>query len=242
VANIYLHDLPDGQTYQLTDFYTGVQGITPLSPVLSWARKADKLAFVYFEQGRYDVYTLTAPATLKKQPWNPNQIVAARRSRRSPRAPTPRVPPSPPSSRRRTPGPGGRHGLPHAARLPSGRFAAGAARLDPGEERARLDREDPRLADITPPDTNEFTFKDYKATLEPEYCDPAHHRLHPGHLRRGLTGSTGIVLGDMLGNHQLGFAASLNGRINETYFAAQYVNLARRLNWAVGLTQEPYFY
>ena len=28
VANIYLHELPDGQTYQLTDFYTGVQGIT----------------------------------------------------------------------------------------------------------------------------------------------------------------------------------------------------------------------
>ena len=54
VANIFLHDLADGQTYQLTDFYTGVQGITPLSPVLSWARQADRLAFVYFEQGRYE--------------------------------------------------------------------------------------------------------------------------------------------------------------------------------------------
>ena len=49
-------------------------------------------------------------------------------------------------------------------------------------------------------------------------------------------------LGDMLGNHQLGFAASLNGRINETLFLAQYVNLSRRLNWALGVAQEPYFY
>src|SRR4026209_2654848 len=63
-----------------------------------------------------------------------------------------------------------------------------------------------------------------------------------GPFGRGLTGSPAIVLGDMLGNHQLGVAASLNGRINETFFLAQYVNLARRLNWAVGITQQPYFY
>ena len=55
--------------YQLTDFYTGAQGITPLSPVLSWAPKADRLAFVYFEKGKYDVYTLTNPRGLKRQPY-----------------------------------------------------------------------------------------------------------------------------------------------------------------------------
>ena len=74
VANIYLYDFNDQQTYSLTDFYTGVSGITALSPVLSWAPKADKLAFVYFEQGRYDVYTLNAPRTLKKQPWTQRTI------------------------------------------------------------------------------------------------------------------------------------------------------------------------
>jgi hypothetical protein len=46
----------------------------------------------------------------------------------------------------------------------------------------------------------------------------------------------------MLGNHRLGFAASLNGRLPETFFLAQYVNLSRRLNWALGISQEPYFF
>ncbi len=71
MANIFLYDLPDGQVYQLTDFYTGVQGITPLSPVLSWARTADRLAFVYFEQGNYDVYTLDNPRSLKQSRGTP---------------------------------------------------------------------------------------------------------------------------------------------------------------------------
>ncbi|HEV8196183.1 MAG TPA: BamA/TamA family outer membrane protein [Gemmatimonadales bacterium] len=243
VANIFLHDLADGQTYQITDFYTGVQGITPLSPVLSWARGADKLAFVYFEQGRYDVYTLSSPATLKKQPWNPNQSIASR--------PLATIAPSGDAARpaiATLPPPSGPQVLGGGAvyRTPRGFRRADSLPVRPDSVMAKY--EPVSIAkildslDITPPDTNEFTFKNYKATLEPEYVT----RPTIGYTRdtfgRGLTGSTGIVLGDMLGDHQLGFAASLNGRINETYFQAQYINLARRMNWGLGLTQEPYFY
>ena len=69
VSNIFLYDLGEKALFQLTDFYTGSQGITPLSPVLSWAPKADRLAFVYFEKGKYDVYTLSNPRALKRQPY-----------------------------------------------------------------------------------------------------------------------------------------------------------------------------
>src|SRR5919106_541000 len=69
VSNIFLYEIGEKAVYQLTDFYTGTQGITPLSPVLSWAPKADRLAFVYFEKGKYDVYTLTNPRSLKRQPY-----------------------------------------------------------------------------------------------------------------------------------------------------------------------------
>src|SRR5215213_8851284 len=69
VSNIFLYDLGTKASYQLTDFYTGSQGITPLSPVLSWAPQADRLAFVYFEKGKYDVYTLSNPRGLKRQPY-----------------------------------------------------------------------------------------------------------------------------------------------------------------------------
>src|SRR5919106_1942413 len=69
VSNIFLYELREKSLYQLTDFYTGAQGITPLSPVLSWASQADRLAFVYFEKGKYDVYTLSNPRGLKRQPY-----------------------------------------------------------------------------------------------------------------------------------------------------------------------------
>src|SRR6266568_3668432 len=55
IANIFLYDLVDDQIYQLTNMYTGAQGITPLSPVLSWAPVADRLACVYYEDERQAV-------------------------------------------------------------------------------------------------------------------------------------------------------------------------------------------
>src|SRR4029077_20887231 len=69
VSNIFLYDFDAKDVYQLTDFYTGAQGITPLSPVLSWASGADRLAFVYFEKGRYDVYAIKNPRGLKRAPY-----------------------------------------------------------------------------------------------------------------------------------------------------------------------------
>src|SRR5918999_3012827 len=74
VSNIFLYELQEKALYQLTDFYTGSQGITPLSPVLSWAPKADRLAFVYFEKGKYDVYSLANPRALKRDPYRPSAV------------------------------------------------------------------------------------------------------------------------------------------------------------------------
>ena len=243
VANLFLHDLADGLNYQLTDFYTGVQGVTPLSPVLSWARGADKLAFVYFEQGRYDVYTLDNPASLKKAPWNPNQAIAQKQLAAlapSGEAARPAIAALQPPAGPQVLGGGAIYRTPRGFRRADS-LPAQADTAHGGYEPVSIAKILDSLP-FTPPDTSEFTFKDYHATLEPEYVT----RPTIGYTRdtfgRGLTGSTAIVLGDMLGNHRLGFATSLNGRINETYFEAQYVNLARRLNWAVGLTQEPYFY
>src|SRR5918994_1066764 len=69
VSNVFLYELGEKALYRITDFYTGSQGITPLSPVLSWAPQADRLAFVYFEKGKYDVYTLSNPRSLKRRPY-----------------------------------------------------------------------------------------------------------------------------------------------------------------------------
>src|SRR6266571_2757637 len=69
ISNIFLYDLSDGNIYQLTDVFTGVSGITAISPCLSWAHEADRLAFAYYEDGEYNVYAVDNPRSLKRQPY-----------------------------------------------------------------------------------------------------------------------------------------------------------------------------
>src|SRR5438270_12943075 len=71
ISNVFLYDLGDASIYQLTDVYTGVSGITPLSPCLSWAHEADRLAFAYYEEGEYNVYAVDNPRSLRRQPYQP---------------------------------------------------------------------------------------------------------------------------------------------------------------------------
>src|SRR6266705_1488615 len=69
ISNVYLYDFVDGNLYQLTDVFTGVSGITPLSPCLSWARQADRMAFAYYEDGEYNVYAVDNPRSLRRRPF-----------------------------------------------------------------------------------------------------------------------------------------------------------------------------
>src|SRR3989454_3628539 len=69
ISNIFLYDFADGNIYQLSDVYTGVTGITPFSPCLSWAHKADRLAFTYYQKGDFDIYALDNPRSLRRQPY-----------------------------------------------------------------------------------------------------------------------------------------------------------------------------
>ena len=51
-----------------------------------------------------------------------------------------------------------------------------------------------------------------------------------------------ISLSDILGNHQLVFAGYVNGRIGEAQVLAAYANLSQRINWAAGISQDPYYF
>lgn len=244
VANLFLYDLQDRQVYQITDFYTGVQGITPLSPVLSWSRGADRMAFVYFEQGKYDVYSLPNPRSLKKAPWQPSQNSAPQVLVQA--QPVPRF--LLPAADTATPGAPKPPGVLASSALYRG--PTGFRRTDslppiPDSLQAPTPVTIAKLldsVDIKAPDTTDFINRPYKAKFEPEYVA----RPTIGYVRdnfgRGVTGSATIVLGDMLSNQQLVFGASLNGRLPETQFVAQYVNLSKRLNWALGVQQQPYFF
>jgi hypothetical protein len=64
ITNLYRADMASGEIFQITNLYTGVSGITALSPALSVASRAPRLAFSVFENGKYGIYTVDAPETL----------------------------------------------------------------------------------------------------------------------------------------------------------------------------------
>ncbi len=67
ISNIYRVDMATGIISQVTDLYTGVSGITDLSPALSVSAKAGKVAFSVFRKDAYGIYTINAPAVLAGQ-------------------------------------------------------------------------------------------------------------------------------------------------------------------------------
>ena len=69
IANIFLYELAQREHYQLTDVFSSISSFTEISPAISWARKADRLAFVYYENGEYSVWSISDPRRLKGQPF-----------------------------------------------------------------------------------------------------------------------------------------------------------------------------
>ncbi|HUF36241.1 MAG TPA: BamA/TamA family outer membrane protein [Gemmatimonadales bacterium] len=241
VSNVLLYDLDDDEAYQLTDFYTGAQGIVPLSPVLSWAREADRLAFVYFEQGKYDVYSITNPRGLKRFPYQPQAVDSVGMLARA-------VAPPIDTTRslqvreevRPQVGEGGSiYRTPQGFRSSSEVIRSGDSTqlLQPVSIAALLDS-----ASYSLPDTSEFTLKDYRVKFSPDYIARPSIGYARDNFGRGFFGGSAISLSDILGNHQLIFAGYVNGRISEAQVLAAYANLSRRINWAVGLSQDPYYF
>jgi len=247
VNNLFLYEFGESQVYQLTDFYTGIQGITSLSPVLSWSHGSDRLAFVYFEQGKYDVYTLSSPRTLKKEPWRPDQIaaplIALRPGEAMPRAgiPAERQPGAQQAPAEKPP-----HVLSSVSlyRTPAGFRPTDSLGTVPDSARAPAPVSIARILDSTEfdlPDTAEFVRKPYRIKYNPEYVSQPTIGYARDNFGRGLYGQATIVLGDMLGDHKMAFSTTLNGRLEETSLIAQYANFANRAGWVLGFQQSPYY-
>ncbi len=237
VSNVFLYDLADHQVYQLTNLFTGVAGITPISPAISWAAQADRMAITYYEDGDYDVYVIDNPRSLKRRPYAPKAPVVARAA--DPDADPGDVSPPPAGE------------IPSATPLQTssvyrsadGFRASGALPANRPRPRALisvgalLDS-----ATLALPDTSEFTFKRYSAKLTPDYVAQPSVGYERDNFGSGLFGGTAISLSDMLGNRRMLLAGQVNGRIEEAQVLVAYANLAHRINWDVGIQQNPIFF
>ncbi|MGD2245268.1 MAG: BamA/TamA family outer membrane protein [Candidatus Aminicenantes bacterium] len=65
MTNIYRMDLETKDVSQVTNLYTGVSGITGISPALSVARKTGELAYCVYQDNGYSIYTLDSTTSQK---------------------------------------------------------------------------------------------------------------------------------------------------------------------------------
>ena len=68
-ANVFLYDLDAREHYQLTNVAGAVAALTEQSPAISWARDADKLAFTYYEDAHYTIWSISNPRALRRGPY-----------------------------------------------------------------------------------------------------------------------------------------------------------------------------
>ncbi len=241
ISDVYLYDFGDHNLYQLTDVFTGVTGITPLSPALSWARQADRLAFAYYEDGDYNVYGVDNPRSLRRQPYQDSPTppvtsllaVARRDTARASATPAGAAMPTE-QSRSAT----------SVYRSPTGFRASSATpqRTDSTTGTTAVSVRTLLDSATALPDTSEFTFKAYHTRFTPDYVARPTIGYQRDNFGRGFFGGTAISLSDLLGNHTLVFAGAVNGRLSEAQVLTAYINQTHRLNWAAGFTQEPYYF
>jgi len=67
-SDIYRIDLKTQKLYQITNLYTGVSGITDLSPAISVAKRTGQLVYSGYDGGYYTVYEIDSPEALQGDP------------------------------------------------------------------------------------------------------------------------------------------------------------------------------
>lgn len=257
IANIFLYDFDSRQHYQLTNVIGTVGSFSEYSPAITWARQADRMAFTYYENGDYTVWSMHNPRKLRKEPFVPkapvvaaapavqhlsrndsttrvaeaertaNMLAAIEKAGRNADSTRDRSGRTVSLYRSTT-------GIRPSADAPSTAERSGSAPVSVAQ---MLDS-----ASLALPDTSKFRSYKYSVSYQPE----AIYRPSIGYAQdnygKGLYGGTGIVLSDMLGNNRLVVAGQVNGRFSEAYFLGAYTNLASRFQYTVGLQQTPIFF
>ncbi len=251
--NLFLYEFDNREHYQLTNVIGAVSAMAEYSPAITWARDVDKLAFTYYENGDYTIWTVSNPRRLKGEPYRPPvpapPVVASSGQGRERGAAT-RVQDANADGMLRAIEEASRAadtsrsdavsiyrsttGIRPSADVPASVERSGNAPISVAQ---LLDS-----ATLALPDTLQFKAYDYKPGLQPEYISRPTIGYAQDNYGRGLFGGTAIVLGDLLGNNRLTLAGQVNGRFSEAFAFGAYTNLSSRLQYTVGVMQQPIFF
>ncbi len=238
----YLYELDTGATLRLTRAMTGVMGEGALltSPGMSWARNADRIAFSYFEEAGFNIYTIDHPSRFARPAGPPGEAATA-----ASQVGRERVVESPPGS---GDVPAAEQGEPRSFYLTEEGFRRSdfgddpetlAALRDPGRlsVQALLDS-----ATLSLPDTATLAYRDYNVSLSPDIVGrPTIGAQAGGFYGGGVYGGSFITLSDMLGNHNMVIAGDIQGSFDNLRLLTQYTYLKNRVNFGVSAQQIPFY-
>lgn len=239
IDNVFLYDLVQKEHYRLTNVPSGVSSLTDMSPALTWARGADRMAYVYYDNGDVSVWSVANPRQLKKAPFRAEgPTVVAQAGPVA--APGTEVEPGradetalDAQSRRVSLYRGG-GGVRASAALPP--LRGGGAGGGPVSVLAMADS-----ADFALPDSTSFRRYRYRTAFEPEYVSQPSVGYMQDNFGRGMYGGMTVVFGDLMGNSRFALSGAINGRLQEAMLFGVYTQLGGRFQWQAGFSQVPLF-
>jgi hypothetical protein len=264
ISNLFLYDFGNGEHYQLTNVAGSINATAEYSPAISWAREADVMAIVYYEKGENNVWKVKNPRGLRKEPFRDGRVIADGGTSGG----TPGGAPGATGVSGGAPGaPGLGGGAPLPSRDPVAHLRRGSVRdtassrtsfYRPSNGGTRVSSDLPVSQvlrntetvsirammdsfDFNLPDTTRFKDGRYKARFSPEYIAQPSIGFQQGGFGQGTFGGTTIILSDLLGDHRLALAGSINGQLSDAQVFVGYTSLGQRLQYSTGVTQQPMY-
>lgn len=240
ITNVFITNLDDGETFQITDVLSGVSGITAMSPAMSWSGKGNRMVFCAFTGGGWDVFAINDPHRLKVPYVHPV-------------TPEPDDLEGPPTAGLESSGvePVPRRTAPIAAVTnytyepseyedgPTDRVRMVGLQEFINPQHVSLDEPEEEDAPSAPamaalPDTSGFEISKYKLKFTQDIATGG-----IGFASNvSVFGSTALAFSDILGNHTIYVAANVFGSLAESDLLFAYFNLANRTNYGFALFQE----
>ncbi|MBW3655039.1 MAG: peptidase S9, partial [Gemmatimonadetes bacterium] len=210
INNVYRIELATGALTQVTNLFTGVSGITDLSPAISSSPGADMLVFTAYERGGFNIYSITNPTELAGTAPEPVQVAAAG----LPGVPLPALLPP----------------VPRPEDAPFNRVL-----LSINEYQSGL----PDAAAVASWEVRPYTPRlslDYLGQPQIGASASTGGGFNRGGLYGGITG----IFSDVLGRHTVFGTVQAQGQIEEIGFSTLYLNQASRWTWGVSAQRIPY--
>ena len=222
--NIYLYNLQSKQDLRVTNVQSGVSQFTETSPVMSWSRATDRLAFTYFDKNDFTVWYLD----------HPERYATA-------------IPPRAPVVATALPGqvrdstPGRTSGALSTYRSANGARQSGLVAAAEVADSSNVSSVATLLADPVTglPDTLTFKEYPYRVSFQPDYISGGTVGVSTGGgYGTQYGGGTTLVFSDLTGDHELAVGGGVYGRIQDASLLVAYGDLSHRWQYITGASQD----